>query len=177
MDLSGVHLKQFFLYFYKMEYDGAGVLFTNRRIALAGYHPQKTCLSGLGGKREASDRTPQETAFREVLEELFGLSVVTRSILESLCIAFSSPETILGYSKYIVYVYSFKDLTRLLHLCKSRGLVSPLYSSFPETLEELLLQRSGGDSEISHLSLVPIVKVAPILEPVFQRDLEKIRIE
>lgn len=160
-----------------MEYTGAGVLFTNRRLALSGYHPQKACLSGLGGKRETSDRTPQETAFREVLEELFGLSMVPRSIVEELCGFFSCPETMMAYSTYIVYVYTFKDLQQLLHLCKSAGLVSPLYSSFPKTIEELLLQRNEGPCEISHLSLVPIVKVAPVLEPIFQRDLEKVCIE
>ena len=63
------------------------------------------------------------------------------------------------------------------YMCKSLGLVSPVYSSFPETLEELLLQRSQGSGEVSHLAMVPIVEVAPVLEPLFQRDLEKVRIE
>ena len=160
-----------------MEYTGAGVLFTNRRVALAGYHPKKSYLSGIGGKRTAADQTPQETAFREALEELFNIGVVPRSVIEYVCSMFSTPENILCYPNYLVYIYSFKDLSLLLHVCKSLGLVSPVYSSFPETLEELLLQRSQGSGEVSHLAMVPIVEVAPVLEPLFQRDLEKVRIE
>jgi hypothetical protein len=160
-----------------MDYAGAGVLFTNRQVALAGYHQYKTCLSGIGGKREASDRTPQETAFREALEELFSLSVVPSTILKQLCEVFSTPDPILVSSNYIVYVYSFADLTHLLHLCKMFGLVSPVYLSFPETIEDLLFQRIQGAGEVSHLAIVPVVKVPPVLESFFQRDLEKIRIE
>ena len=160
-----------------MAYAGAGVLFTNRQVALAGYHQYKTCLSGIGGKREVSDRTPQETAFREALEELFSLSDVPYSIIKQLCEVFSTPDPMLVSSTYIAYVYSFNDLTRLLHLCKGFGLVSPVYSSFPETIEDLLFQRIQGEGEVSHLAIVPVVKVAPILESFFQRDLEKIRIE
>ena len=160
-----------------MEYVGSGVLFTNRRVALAGYHSYKACLSGIGGKREASDRTPQETAFREALEELFSLSDVPYSIIKQLCEVFSTPDPILVSSNYIAYVYSFDDLTRLLHLCKSFGLTSPVYSSFPETIENLLFQRIQGEGEISYLAIVPVVKVAPVLESFFQRDLEKIYIE
>jgi 8-oxo-dGTP pyrophosphatase MutT (NUDIX family) len=160
-----------------MEYTGAGVLFTNKRVALSGYHHYKSCLSGIGGKREASDRTIQETAFREALEELFSIAVVPRSIIKQLCDVFSTPDPILVSSNYIAYVYSFDDLTRLLHLCKSFGLVSPVYTSFPETIEDLLFQRIQGEGEVSHLAIVPVVKVAPVLESFFQRDLEKIRIE
>ena len=160
-----------------MAYAGAGVLFTNRRVALSGYHQYKACLSGIGGKKEASDLTPQETAFREALEELFNLSDVPRSIIKQLCDAFSTPDPMLVSSHYIAYVYSFDDLTRLLHLCKSFELVSPVYLSFPETIEDLLFQRIQGEGEVSHLAIVPVVKVAPVRESFFQRDLEKIRIE
>jgi 8-oxo-dGTP pyrophosphatase MutT (NUDIX family) len=157
-----------------MEYSGAGVLFTNRQIALAGYHPYKAYLSGIGGKCESSDRTIVDTAFRETIEELFGLESVPLSLLDLLAKEFSSPDMILGYSKYIVYVYSFKDLSRFLHLCKRFGLESPLYSSFPESLESLLLQRTSTKGEINQLAIVPVTAVAPILDPLFQRDLEKI---
>jgi 8-oxo-dGTP pyrophosphatase MutT (NUDIX family) len=160
-----------------MDFAGAGVLFTNQRVALAGYHQYKTCLSGIGGKREASDRTPHETAFREALEELFSIAVVPHSIIKQVCEVFSTPDPMLISSSYIAYVYSFNDLTRLLHLCKSLGMVSPVYPSFPETIEDLLFQRIKGEGEISHLAIVPVVKVAPVLESFFQRDLEKIRIE
>jgi hypothetical protein len=159
-----------------MEYSGAGVLFTDRRLALAGYHPHKGYLSGLGGKRDVADEGIQETAFRELLEELFELPTISPSLISLLCKTFSCPELMLCDSNYIVYVYSFEHLKHLLHVCKDAGVMSPLYSSFPDTVEALLLQRRPlSKSEISHLALVPVL--ASIVDPLFQCDLQKIRIE
>jgi 8-oxo-dGTP pyrophosphatase MutT (NUDIX family) len=156
-----------------MTYSGAGVLFTNRSLALAGYHPHKGCLSGLGGKREHSDQCSQETAFRELLEELLGVATVPPSLMTDLCSAFSCPELMICDSHYVLFVYSFKDLVRLLHLCKSSGITSPLYTSFPESIEALLLERLPHDGEISDLALVP-VRSGMVLDPCFQEDLEKL---
>ena len=71
-----------------MEYNAAGVLFTNGHIALAGYHPYKLQLSGLGGKRNPEDIDPLDTAFRELLEELFGVHPVPPAFMKELCDVF-----------------------------------------------------------------------------------------
>ena len=161
-----------------MEWSAAGILFTNGTMALGGYQPYKPipCISGLGGKRETCDQYPPDTAFREALEELFGLETVPIVLLNFLTITFSCPDHVLCSTNYIQYVYSFKDLLSLLHICNNHGLVSPLYDVFPTTLEALLLQRKvRRDTELSHLALVPVLHVAPVLDPFFQSDLEKIR--
>ena len=172
------HINKYSTILHTMEYSGAGVLFTDRRLALAGYHPHKHFLSGLGGKREVFYTGIQETAFRELLEELFAFSTISSSLISLLCETFSCPDIMLCDSNYIVYVYSFEHLRRLLHICKSADVVSPLYSSFPDTLEALLFQRQHvGGIEISHLALLPVVEIPPTIDPLFQQDLQKIRIE
>jgi hypothetical protein len=158
-----------------MEYSGAGVLFTNGRIALAGYHPYKEQLSGLGGKRNAEDGTPFETAFREVLEELFGVHPVPPALMKQLRDVFFFPDTILSDNKYINYVYSFEALAHFLYICKQYGIRCPFYTTFPETVEDLVLKRIPVEGiEITHLALVPVLKIIPTLDPFFQKDLEKI---
>jgi hypothetical protein len=163
-----------------MEWSAAGLLFTNGTTALGGYQPYKQipCISGLGGKREACDQYPPDTAFREALEELFGLETVPSVLLNLLTIIFSFPDHVLCSMNYIQYVYSFEDLLSLLHICNDHGLVSPLYDVFPVTLDALVLKRKvRRDTELSHLALVPVLLVAPVLDPFFQSDLEKIRMD
>jgi len=158
-----------------MEYSAAGVLFTNGRIALAGYHPYRVQLSGLGGKRNPEDETPFETAFREVLEELFGVHPVPAAFMKELRDVFFFPDTILCDNHYINYIYSFEALTHFLHMCNRAGIRSSFYKTFPETVEALVLNRIPIDGvEITHLALVPVVNIAPVLDPLFQMDLEKI---
>lgn len=162
----------------KMEWSAAGLLFTNGTMALGGYQPYKIppCISGLGGKREACDQYPPDTAFREALEELFGLEMISPVLLNFLTITFSFPDHVLCSTNYIQYVYSFEDLLSLLHVCSDHGLVSPLYDVFPVTLDALILKRKvRRGTELSHLALVPVLHVAPVLDPFFQSDLEKIR--
>jgi len=161
-----------------MEYNAAGVLFTNVRIALAGYHPYKLQLSGLGGKRNPEDIGPLDTAFRELLEELFGVHPVPPAFMKELRDVFIISDSILYDNNYINYVYSFDALILFLRICKSAGVHCPFYTTFPETVEALVLNRIPIDGvEITHLALVPVVNVIPTYDPYFANDLEKIRIK
>jgi hypothetical protein len=161
-----------------MEYHAAGVLFTNGRIALAGYHPYKAHLSGLGGKRNSEDAGPFETAFREVLEELFGLHPIPPAFMKELRDVFFFPDTILCDNHYMNYVYSFEALTHFLHMCKRADIRCPFYKIFPETVEALVLNRIPVEGvEITHLALVPVLTLIPSFDPYFVKDLQKIRIE
>ena len=161
-----------------MEYRAAGVLFTNGRIALAGYHPYKMHLSGLGGKRNSEDAGPFETAFREVLEELFGVHPVPSALMKELRDVFFFPDTILCDNHYMNYIYSFEALTHFLYICNRAGIRCPFYKTFPETVEALVLHRIPVEGvEITHLALVPVVKLVPSFDPYFINDLQKIRIE
>jgi hypothetical protein len=159
------------------KYIGAGLLFTNQRVALAGYHPHKHTLSGVGGKRELSDASSLGTAFREGLEELFGFTEIPPSLMIVLLNEFSTPDHILFYVDYIQYVYSFHHLTRFLEIVKSYELKSPFYDIFPCTIEALLLKRTVKTGEITHLSLIPVLETSPAVDPFFQTDLKKLCIE
>ena len=158
-------------------YKGAGLLFTNRRIALSGYHQHKHTLSGIGGKRELSDSSSFFTAFREGLEELFGFTEIPPSLMVMLLNEFSAPEFILFYVDYVQYVYTFRHLTRFLEIVKSYELKSPYYDVVPRTIEELLLKRTVKEGEITHLSLIPVLETFPAVDPFFQTDLKKLCIE
>jgi len=159
------------------EYKGAGLLFTNRRIALSGYHPHKHTFSGVGGKRELSDTSSLFTAFREGLEELFGFNDIPPSLMIVLLNEFSAPEFILFYVDYVQYVYTFHHLTRFLEIVQRYELKSPYYDVFPRTIEELLIQRVAKTGEITHLALVPVLETSPTFDPFFQTDLKKLCVE
>ena len=56
-----------------MAFLGAGILFTDEKHVLAGYSYRKQ-ITGFGGHRRGEE-TPAQTAFREVVEELFEVEV------------------------------------------------------------------------------------------------------
>ena len=59
---------------------------------------------------------------------------------------------------YIYFVYSFKDLEKILRLVKKHHLKSTLYKEFPDTVWKLVSNRSVDPSiEISHLCILPLV--------------------
>ena len=60
----------------------AGIVFKSETHVLMGYQPDKAMISGIGGK--PLDLEPMiQTAFREAIEELFGVNP-TRWLLISL---------------------------------------------------------------------------------------------
>ena len=70
-------------------YKGAGILFLNGPLALAGIQKYRKVvensvdaqLSGFGGRKEDSDIDWVHTAFREVIEELFDVSNVSVALI------------------------------------------------------------------------------------------------
>jgi hypothetical protein len=56
-------------------YESAGIIFTDNKHVLAGYQKNKF-FSGVGGKKEKTDRNSKFTAVREMLEELFGFEII-----------------------------------------------------------------------------------------------------
>jgi len=135
----------------------AGVMFTDRRLMLAGYqsHGERSCISGLGGKREGKE-TFSQTAVREMVEELFhaqcSLELIER--IEATVI----PESIIRNDNYIFLVYSFKSLNDIMSLLISLDANSPIYKNFPKNINELIFNREPlKDTEISTLCLIPVV--------------------
>lgn len=141
------------------EYKAAGVAFTNGKHILSGYHPQtkKRYISGIGGSREKGETYPQ-TAFREMLEEVFNYNHIPPELISTLN-STMIPRRVVNMNKYIIMVYSFEDLENMLEIISRYKLKTKLYEKFPKTLHELVMDREVHTSiEISHLSLLPVVK-------------------
>jgi hypothetical protein len=153
------------------EFTAAGVLFTNGSHILGGYQPHKKhpCISGIGGAKHDHE-TFIQTALRECMEELFEIKTIPKSLFTKL--KSITPKTIIHSNKYINLVYSFDDLELFLKYCKSYGLKSPLYTIFPKSIHELILNRSVTESaELSHLVLLPMLPTISI-DSYFQADIQ-----
>jgi len=134
----------------------AGVFCTDGTYVLAGYQPhkQRPCISGIGGHCEPGDHADTAaTAFREMMEELFGITAFGTL----------SFQAILGYTPkhvrtrtYVNYTVTFDELERVLaHLART-GAQSPYYApSFPTTVRELVDRRSVPvDAELHTLYML-----------------------
>lgn len=141
-----------------MNFLGAGLLFTNDVYMLAGYSPQKG-ITGLGGHREGNE-TPAETAFREIVEELFHISASPELVKNLIQTIFSS-EFVLNDNFYVSKC-SFAELERLMYTVRSTGVTSPLYSVFPTTVQDLIFTRKQIPTEHSHIVVLPYTPVINI---------------
>lgn len=159
-------------------YQGAGILFLEGPVALAGIQKHRQVvkgaveprLSGFGGRREDQDIDWVHTAFRETIEELFGVDGVSVSLVQLLR-AKVPYRASFKTGEYWVLQSTFEDLKTLL-LIASRHLQSPLYAKMPLTLEELITRRSPQSiSEIGALALVPVS--SPDIDVNFTEDLKK----
>jgi len=162
-------------------YKGAGILFLDGPLALAGVQKHRKViegsldarLSGFGGRKEETDIDWVHTAFREVIEELFDVTDVSVAFINQLRVAIPyRPFDEVG--SYINMRCSFADLQTILKIA-SNHIKSPLYKKMPLTLDELLLSREPQiSSEIGPLALIPVL-VSVLVDPDFTEDLKKIR--
>jgi hypothetical protein len=159
-------------------YQGAGILFLEGPVALAGIQKHRQVLkgsveprlSGFGGRKEAQDIDWVHTAFRETIEELFGIENVSVSLVQLLRSKVPYRASF-KTGEYWVLQSSFEDLKTLLALT-AKHVQSPLYSKMPLTLEELITRRSPQSiSEIGALALVPIS--SPYVDVNFTEDLKR----
>ena len=154
-------------------YCGAGLVITNGPLILCVYEPHKRIpgIYGIGGKRESTDTSYRETAFREAMEELFGFTRIPPRILQKL--GTRSPSLTEDVSGYIMLHYSFVDLEWFLSCV--RGLRSPLYDRMPRSLSELLLNRRvEASTEMTHLCIVPVVSPTPAISRDLSADVKRI---
>ena len=112
-------------------------------------------ISGIGGK-PIGNETPIETAFRETIEELFGIQP-SSTLIEVLVDNFGfRPE--LKNGSYTMFVYTIDELLRFLCVVKSHSGPSPYYTTFPTSLDSLLFdRRTPPNVEVIHLCMVPII--------------------
>ena len=133
----------------------AGVVFKSDTHVLMGYQPDKAMISGIGGK--PNDFEPiVHTAFRETIEELFGIKP-TYWIIVSLAEIFKNARSVQN-GGYTMFVLSFDDLIRFMKYVQVSVQTSPYYAKFPESIHDLLLcRRTPPDAEVTHLDLIPLV--------------------
>jgi hypothetical protein len=158
------------------KYKAAGSVFTDGKLILAGYQPKKRkpFISGIGGGKEAGE-TYRDTALRETLEELFEFKEIPEKLKQDITTSII-PEKILQSHTYIMVVYNFQSLEKMLQLVKKHKMVSPLYDTIPTTLVDLLFKRKlgAGTPEISHLALLPLLKHPqgiPLVDAYFIEDM------
>ena len=144
----------------------AGVVFKTETHVLMGYQPDKAMISGIGGK--ANEFEPViHTAFRETIEELFGVKP-TCWLLISLAEIFKTAGSVQN-GGYTMFVLSFDDLLRFMSYVQASVQTSPYYAEFPQSIHDLLLRRRApADAEVTHLALIPLV---PEYFRVDQRDI------
>ena len=144
----------------------AGIVFKTETHVLMGYQPDKAMISGIGGKPFELEPLIH-TAFRETIEELFGVKP-TYWLITSLAEIFKSAGSVQN-GGYTMFVLSFDDLLRFMGYVQASVQTSPYYAQFPQSIHDLLLcRRAPTDAEVTHLALIPLV---PEYFRVDQRDI------
>jgi len=147
----------------------AGVVFKSETHVLMGYKLHDGIITGIGGK-PIGDEVPIRTAFREAVEEIFGIQPEP-SLLTALVSEFS----VRGMAEnkgYKMFILTLDDLLVFMRIVRDSVRVSPFYHSFPSSLEDLILTRRAPKSvEIVSLALLPIT---PDHYQVDQRDMRTI---
>ena len=147
----------------------AGVVFKSETHVLMGYKPHDGIITGIGGK-PIGDEVPIRTAFREAVEEIFGIQPES-DVLNALVSEFS-PRGMAENKGYKMFILTIDDLLVFMRIVRDSARVSPFYRSFPSSLEDLILTRRAPKSvEIVSLALLPIT---PDHYQVDQRDMRTI---
>lgn len=140
------------------DYIGAGCVFTNGRYILLGFQSRNYLMSGIGGKRKEGEDTVQ-TAFREVIEEIFGITGVTEECIEK-CKNRIIPVGAFSRDKYHIYVLTFEHIFDIVNVLNETGCegASPYFDVLPSRMDELLFNRNAhSGNEVPYLSLIPLV--------------------
>lgn len=131
---------------------GAGILFvdTESKCVLAGFHPKLNRLSGFGGKGRGEEK-PEQTAVREVIEELFG---VFNLAPEHINVFASKLVASKIYSEYTLFIESLETIFELSTFLSKNGYFSPFYLQLPSSVSDLLQKRIlYKTTEVTELSL------------------------
>lgn len=141
-----------------MSFTAAGILFQDKTSGkyLSGWNPKLQAWSGFGGKRKGNE-TAWETALREVVEELYGISLPAVS-LETLQHALS-PMEFYTNKFYVFFVMPLDFVFKLGEMLDLIEYKSPFYKKYPRTLNELFESRTTEN--VPYVELTDISLVAP----------------
>jgi len=130
---------------------GAGLLIIDRGYALCGLSPKTGKYSGIGGKQEPGE-TIRQTAFREAVEELFGIDP-SELLVNTLVFRFIN-NAIVERKNYLFILMNFADVFEMNKIVCQAITVSPYYKTFPSSILDLAMNRyPTEDAEITDLNL------------------------
>ena len=135
----------------------AGIMFTDGKHVLAGYNQHTMKISGIGGKAKEGE-TAVHTAIRETVEELFELEEIPAELTELLYNNLTFDDLFFK-GAYTTFIMDFRyDLEVIFNAISKFNIRSRVYSTIPQTLEQLLMTRIvAPEVEMSHLMLLPCV--------------------
>lgn len=152
---------------------GAGILFVEvqSKSVLAGFHPKLNRLSGFGGKSHGEEKSEQ-TAVREVVEELFGVFNLAPEHIQAFADELGSPRVYDGYS---LFVEPIETVFKLSAFLSKNGYFSPFYNQLPLSVSELIYHRIlSKTTEVTDISLFALRDIGDMrhaLTPEFYADL------
>lgn len=168
------------------DYYGAGLHFIDEAdgsiVAGAQPHKKTPCISGFGGKAEASDGSSVITAYRETIEELCGVSVdedFIRGLVNDLGLV---P---LGYEMadgYVYYLLSQRDMVSIIGYVwmRRRSFIRYYVGPYaPQSVEEVVRCRvwSSEEDEVCQLYVLHLTdgqdqgQDGLPLDPLFVKDM------
>lgn len=155
-----------------MSFTAAGILFQDKSTGnfLSGWNPKLQAWSGFGGKRKGTE-TAWETAVREVVEELYGISLPATT-LDTLQQALS-PMEFYTNNVYVFFVMPLDFVFKLGEMLDMVEYKSAFYRHYPRTLQELLETRmTEGASyvELTDLCLLTSTFSGPV-DAFFKSDI------
>ena len=122
-----------------------------RGYALCGLNPKLKKYSGIGGKQEPGE-TVRQTAFREAVEELHGLSP-SYSLINRLVEQFID-NLMVERDGYYYIVLSFAEVYTMNMTVRTCFAISPYYKTFPSSMIDLVMNRNPvEDAEITELTM------------------------
>ena len=133
----------------------AGILFVDSqsKSVLAGFHPKLNRLSGFGGKRYGEE-LPEQTAVREVTEELFGVFTLSEEHINEFAEELGTSTVYDGYS---LFIESIETVFKLSTFLSKNGYFSPFYTQLPISVSELIHHRIlSKTTEVTDISLFAI---------------------
>ena len=155
-----------------MDWAAAGCLFTDKHHVLGGWcqHTLPSSIGGIGGTKRAKEE-PLDTAWRETIEELFEFPYIPPELLVRIKKSITT-DKVMQNNAYIFYIYSLKDLEKLLAIIRTFRLISPLYRFFPRSLSDLIFKRVPTPrAEVAQLCILPLepyVCISPdLIEDIF----------
>jgi hypothetical protein len=158
-----------------MEYESAGCLFTDKQTFLAGFQRKQQRWTSFGGKKYHGE-TPFMTAMREVIEELFEVSITQKTLTKLVCLIQFSFQHQDG--SYIYYIYPYDTIFQIIDILYEDGYTSPLYDEWPSSLSELIHTRKTIDiAEMENIQLFyknEIQDIHDVLDKFFYKDLMKL---